>query len=186
MVNAMFDKHRGSKQAQSSSSDDSSLQGWESSVVNEKQPLSAAPESMQSGSCAMIGSTIKIKGDIRGEENLTIEGVVEGSVDLDGHELSIGKSGHVTADVKATVVRIQGEVRGDIIGSEKVVLSRSGNVLGNIVAPRVTLEDGAKFKGSIDMDPSGATQVSPSDATGHSLQEVAELDYAEGLAEELA
>ena len=111
---------------------------------------------------AMIGPTIKIKGDISGQENLTIEGLVDGSVDLDGHELSVGKSGHVTADIKASVVRIQGEVRGDIIGREKVILSRSGNVLGNIVAPRVTLEDGAKFKGSIDMDPGDAQAASSS------------------------
>jgi cytoskeletal protein CcmA (bactofilin family) len=109
----------------------------------------------------MIGPTIKIKGDISGEENLIIEGMVDGSVNLDGHELSIGNTGHVTANVKATVVRIQGEVRGDIVGREKVVLSRSGNVLGNIVAPRVTLEDGAKFKGSIDMDPGEVASASP-------------------------
>ncbi|MBH81267.1 MAG: hypothetical protein CMQ49_12245 [Gammaproteobacteria bacterium] len=101
----------------------------------------------------MIGPTIRIKGDISGEENLAIEGKVEGTVTLPGHELSVGQSGEVRADVHANVVRIDGEVTGDIAGVEKVIISKNGRVKGNIVAPRVTLEDGAKFKGSIDMDP---------------------------------
>ncbi|MBV1904704.1 MAG: polymer-forming cytoskeletal protein, partial [Pseudomonadales bacterium] len=63
------------------------------------------------------------------------------------------KSGKVTADIMAKVVKIEGEVTGDIAGDEKVVISSTGRVRGNIVAPRMTLEDGAKFKGSIDMDP---------------------------------
>lgn len=101
----------------------------------------------------MIGSTITIKGEITGDENLVIDGTVEGNIQLGGHELSVGKSGKVSADITAKTVKIEGEVRGDITGKEKVVLSNSGNVRGNIVAPRVTLEDGAIFKGSIDMDP---------------------------------
>ena len=132
----------------------------------------------------MIGPTIKIKGDISGEENLIIEGMVDGSVDLDGHELAIGKAGRVTADVKASVVRIQGEVRGDIVGREKVVLSRSGNVLGNIVAPRVTLEDGAKFKGSIDMDPGEGAHASPIPPS-LSIPLDSELEDGVGLVEDL-
>ena len=109
----------------------------------------------------MIGSTIKIKGDISGEENLVIEGKVEGTVSLKGHDLSVGQSGEVRADVTASIVRIDGEVTGDITGVEKVVVSKNGRVKGNIVAPRVTLEDGAKFKGSIDMDPAESTSAKP-------------------------
>ena len=101
----------------------------------------------------MIGPGIKINGDISGDENLVIKGKVDGKVDLGSNEVEIDQSGHVTADVSAKVVKIAGKVRGDIDGSEKVIISKSGNVKGNIVAPRVTLEDGAKFKGSIDMDP---------------------------------
>lgn len=101
----------------------------------------------------MIGSTIKIKGAISGEENLVIEGQVEGSVDLPGHDLTVGQKGQVDADLKAKTVKVEGRITGDIDGSEKVIITKTGRVLGNIVAPRVTLEDGAKFKGSIDMDP---------------------------------
>ena len=101
----------------------------------------------------MIGKSIEIKGTITGNENLVIEGTVDGSVDLPDHDLTIGESGKVTADLAAKNVKVEGQVTGDITGSEKVVISQSGRVRGNIIAPRVTLEDGAKFKGSIDMDP---------------------------------
>jgi cytoskeletal protein CcmA (bactofilin family) len=101
----------------------------------------------------MIGPSIEIKGTVTGDEDLVIQGKVEGTIDLKAHEVSVGESGRVSADIEAKVVKIDGEVAGDITGSEKVVISKSGNVRGNVVAPRVTLEDGAIFKGSIDMDP---------------------------------
>ena len=91
----------------------------------------------------MIGPSIKIKGEVTGEEDLLIQGRIEGTISLPNQEVSIGQAGRVSADIKARVVRIEGEVTGDITGSEKVVITKSGNVRGNIVAPRVTLEDGA-------------------------------------------
>ena len=101
----------------------------------------------------MIGPSIVIKGTVSGDEDLVIQGKVEGTIDLRDHEVSVGQSGKVHADISAKVVKVDGEVSGDISGNEKVVNSKSGNVRGKIVAPRVTLEDGAIFKGSIDMDP---------------------------------
>ena len=112
----------------------------------------------------MIGPTINIKGDITGDENLVIEGKVEGKVDLGSKDVTIGPTGRVRANINASVIKIEGEVHGDMQGEEKVVISKSGKVQGNIVAPRVTLEDGAKFKGSIDMDPAG-TVMSDSPVT---------------------
>ncbi len=109
----------------------------------------------------MIGPSITIKGTIQGAENLVIEGRVEGSVDLPDNDLTVGESGQVSADLNAKVVNVQGQVDGDITGKEKVVVAKSGRVRGNIVAPRVTLEDGAKFKGSIDMDPGDAASAKP-------------------------
>lgn len=106
----------------------------------------------------MIGKTISIKGDITGEESLIIEGKVDGTISLKNNDLTVGQSGVVNANITASVVRIDGEVKGDIIGIEKVVISKTGKVRGNIVGPRVTLEDGAKFKGSIDMDP-GSNEI---------------------------
>lgn len=101
----------------------------------------------------MIGPSIKIKGEVTGDEDLLIQGHVEGTINLNDHEVSVGQTGQVAADIRAKTIRIDGEVTGDITGNENVVISKSGNVRGNIVAPRVTLEDGAVFKGSIDMDP---------------------------------
>lgn len=102
----------------------------------------------------MIGQSIKIQGTISGAENLVIEGTVEGGVSLPDNDLTVGESGQVKADLSAKNVIVNGQVTGDIRGSEKVIISQTGRVQGNIVAPRVTLEDGAKFRGSIDMDPS--------------------------------
>lgn len=129
----------------------------------------------------MIGPSIKIKGEVTGEEDLLIQGKVEGTISLKDQELSVGESGRVTADIAARVVKIEGEVTGDISGSEKVVIARSGNVRGNIVAPRVTLEDGAIFKGSIDMDPGEAAAAKPTLTAQQSANSaVPELDVKSG------
>lgn len=101
----------------------------------------------------MIGPSIEIKGSVTGDEDLVIQGSVEGTIELSSHNVTIGQSGRVNADIRAKVVSVDGQVSGDLTGGEKVVISKSGNVRGNIVAPRVTLEDGAVFKGSIDMNP---------------------------------
>lgn len=101
----------------------------------------------------MIGPGIRIKGEISGDEDLFVQGKVEGTINLNNNEVIVGESGVVAADINARIVKIDGEVAGDVKGEENVVISRSGNVCGNIVAPRVTLEDGAIFRGSIDMDP---------------------------------
>ena len=120
----------------------------------------------------MIGPSIVIKGSVSGDEDLLIQGKVEGTVALADHEVSVGQSGQVHADIHAKIVKIDGEVTGDIRGDEKVVISKSGNVRGNIVAPRVTLEDGAIFKGSIDMDPGEeAPAVSLASATSGDSEE---------------
>ncbi len=102
---------------------------------------------------AVIGSTVKVRGEILSEENLVVEGEVEGSISVTDNELVIGRSGRINADINAKVIRIDGEVEGDISGKEKVIISQSGNVRGNVVASRVALEDGARFKGNIDMGP---------------------------------
>ena len=114
---------------------------------------SSASAPANSGRAAVIGPGIHINGDISGNENLIVEGKVDGKIRLDANQVDIGQNGQVNADITAKTIKIAGEVRGDVNGTEKVVISSSGNVHGNIVAPRMTLEDGAIFKGSIDMDP---------------------------------
>jgi cytoskeletal protein CcmA (bactofilin family) len=134
----------------------------------------AARETVTARSNAMIGPSIVIKGTVSGDEDLLVQGKVEGSIELRDNEVSVGQSGQVTADVSAKTVKIDGEVTGDISGGEKVVISKSGRVRGNIVAPRVTLEDGAIFKGSIDMDPGDSAASTVSLASQRNVDKPAE------------
>ena len=102
---------------------------------------------------ATIGPSIAIKGDISGEEDLFIEGRVEGSIKLRQHNVTVGTSGRVSADIHGKRICIEGQVKGDLLG-EEVTIRKSGRVEGNAKAPRVTLENGCNFRGSIDMKPS--------------------------------
>ncbi|MEE8316550.1 MAG: polymer-forming cytoskeletal protein [Syntrophobacteria bacterium] len=101
---------------------------------------------------AIIGPSISIKGTLAGEEDLIIQGQVEGKIDLKRNNVTVGKNGRIKADIYGKVISIEGEVEGNLFGEEKIVLRQSGVVGGNMTAPRVNLEDGARFKGSIDMD----------------------------------
>ena len=133
----------------------------------------------------MIGSKVKVTGDIESAEDLLIEGEVNGTVTLAENELVIGNSGRVSADIEAKTVRIEGEVQGDITGRERVVITASGNVQGNVSAPRVMLEDGGRFKGSIDMGgskaaatPSPAPKTPPAEGTAQAKAGVAGVEKA--------
>ena len=112
----------------------------------------------------MIGPTITIKGDLSGEEDLLIEGRVEGKIELPRHSITIGKSGRIKADVYAKMITVEGEVEGNLFGEEQLVLRQSSTVRGNITAPRVSLDDGANFKGSIDMSSKEKAAAAPSKA----------------------
>jgi len=102
---------------------------------------------------AMIGASIHIDGDLRGEEDLLIEGEVNGTVQLKNNSLTIGAQGKVRADVYAQSIIVDGFMEGDLYGSERVAIRKNAQVRGNVTSPRVSLEDGAKFKGAIEMDP---------------------------------
>ena len=116
-------------------------------------PASAANEPpRRSSTGATIGPSIFIKGDLSGEEDLVIEGRVEGKVDLKQNNVTVGKNGRVRADVFGKVVIIEGEVDGNVFAREQAILRQAGAIRGNITAPRVVLEDGSRFKGSIDME----------------------------------
>jgi cytoskeletal protein CcmA (bactofilin family) len=95
------------------------------------------------------------------QRNQHREGVIEGRSVQSAQDIEVAESGKVVASIEARVVRIGGEVTGDISGAEKVMIMKSGRVLGNIVAPRVQLEDGSLFRGSIDMTPVPVAEVKP-------------------------
>ena len=108
---------------------------------------------------AVIGRSIRIDGDLCGEEDLRIEGDVNGTVQLRNNTLTIGSEGKISANVYAKSVTVDGLMEGDIYGSERVTVRKNAQVNGNITAPRVSLEDGAKFKGSIEMDPAAVEKA---------------------------
>ncbi|MFZ0486430.1 MAG: polymer-forming cytoskeletal protein [Arenicellales bacterium] len=101
---------------------------------------------------SVLSPSITVKGDISGTEDLVLEGRMEGSISLPKNEIMIGPEGQVKADITALKVSVEGRLIGDIRGSERVIIKHSGHVEGNIVAPRVVLEDGCQFKGSVEMN----------------------------------
>jgi cytoskeletal protein CcmA (bactofilin family) len=103
-----------------------------------------------------IGKSVVIKGELTGSEDLTIEGHVEGKIELRQNVLTIGPNGKIKAQVFAKSVIILGEVTGNVTASEKVDLRDNGSVDGDIASPRVAIAEGAHFRGSIDMQRAGA------------------------------
>ncbi len=102
-----------------------------------------------------IGKSVVIKGELNGSEDLTIEGQVEGKIELRQNVLTIGPNGKIKAQVFAKSVIILGEVTGNVTATEKVDIRDNGSVDGDIAAPRVAIAEGAHFRGSIDMQRSG-------------------------------
>ena len=98
-----------------------------------------------------IGQSVVIKGELKGSEDLTIEGAVEGKIELPENVLTIGPNGRIKAQVSAKVVIVLGEVNGNVTASEKVDIRDGGSVDGDLASPRVAIADGAHFRGSVDM-----------------------------------
>jgi len=104
---------------------------------------------------AIIGPSIRIKGTLSGKEDLLIQGRVEGRIDLKKNNITVGKRGRIKGNICGKVISIEGEVRGNLVGEKRIVLRQSGRVRGDMRAPRINLEEGAKFKGDIDTDSNG-------------------------------
>jgi cytoskeletal protein CcmA (bactofilin family) len=103
-----------------------------------------------------IGKSVVIKGELNGSEDLTIEGQVEGRIELRDHVLTIGPNGKIKAELFAKSIVILGEVVGNVSATEKVDIRENGSVDGDITAPRVAIAEGAHFRGSVDMQNKGA------------------------------
>lgn len=108
-----------------------------------------------------IGKSVVIKGELNGSEDLTIEGQVEGKIELKDHVLTIGPHGRIRAEVFAKVVVVQGEVAGNIKAAEKVFIQDTGAVEGDITAPKVAIAEGSRFRGSVDMRPAAKQESDP-------------------------
>jgi cytoskeletal protein CcmA (bactofilin family) len=137
-------------------------------------PVTAPPAPMNTASperrdTACLGASITIVGDVTGDDDLTILGRLEGKVDLPKNSVTIGPGAKVKADIRAKAVSVAGEVTGNIVATEQVVIRKTATMLGNLAAPRVGLEDGCCFRGSVEMEApaaKGRPASAPAPATG--------------------
>ena len=111
-------------------------------------PGDAAADSLD----GWLGSNLRVKGDITGTEDLLIDGSVEGLVELDGRKLTVGPTAKVTADINARDVVVYGFVKGNVHAKGRIVIKKDGSVIGNLTTAQIMIEDGADFKGSIEID----------------------------------
>jgi cytoskeletal protein CcmA (bactofilin family) len=125
-----------------------------------------------------IGKSVVIKGELNGSEDLTIEGHVEGTIQLRDHVLTIGPNGRIKAQVFAKAVIVLGEVTGNVTASDKVDIRDNGSVDGDIVSPRVAIAEGAHFRGSVDMQRKGAAPEKAKPALAQSAPQSAPQSQA--------
>ncbi|HYY70160.1 MAG TPA: polymer-forming cytoskeletal protein [Terriglobales bacterium] len=100
---------------------------------------------------ATIGKSLVIKGEVTGSESLYIDGRVEGSINLAGNRVTVGRNGVVAANINAREIVVLGKVRGNLVASDRVDIRSEGSLTGDVVAQRISIEDGAFFKGGIDI-----------------------------------
>jgi len=128
----------------------------------EQQRHQGGPSLPAGGETAYIGKSLLIKGEVSGSEPLHIEGRIEGSISLPGGHVSVGRQGVVTSSVHAGEVIVRGTLQGNITASDRVEIHRGGNVIGEVVTQRISIEDGAQMKGSIKMgrpDPNAHLEI---------------------------
>ena len=130
-----------------------------STLTSEPTPVSAARNAiMNSNEQATIGKSLIIKGEVTGSEALYIDGRVEGSINLAGNRVTIGRNGVVSANVVAREIVIIGKVRGNLNASDRVDIRNEGSLTGDVIAQRISIEDGAFFKGGIDIQKPNSQQ----------------------------
>jgi cytoskeletal protein CcmA (bactofilin family) len=126
-------------------------EGTDSMNTDAMRPLGATADR----STARLGPSLHIKGEISGNEDLSIEGSVEGLVELDGRKLTVGATAKLTADIIAKEVVVYGSVKGNLRAKDRIEIKKDGSVNGDLTTARIMIEDGAYFKGSIEIDKSG-------------------------------
>lgn len=109
-------------------------------------------EAMMGGAAARLGANLHVKGEIIGSEDLLIEGTFEGLVQLDEGKLTIETTAEVTADIAATQVVVSGKVKGNVRAKNRIEIKKDGSVTGDLTTPQIFIEDGAYFKGSVEIE----------------------------------
>jgi len=120
----------------------------ETKSTDAPRPMDAAAE----GTTGWLGSSLRVKGEISGTEDLLIDGLVEGQIQLDGRKLTVGKTAKLTADIIARDVVVYGYVKGNVRAKGRVEIKKDGYVVGNLTTAQIMIEGGADFKGTIEID----------------------------------
>lgn len=126
--------------------------------------VSAAKPVERKGGQALIGKSLKVKGTITGHEDLYVDGEIEGTVELEENSLTVGPNGNVNADVKARDITVLGRLTGNVRAGERIEIRKTGSLEGDLTTSRIVIEDGAVFRGSIDIvkpEPSGGSASRP-------------------------
>ena len=118
-------------------------------------PMDSTYPGTTSGATARLGASLHIKGEITGNEDLQIDGSVEGLVQLEDRKLVVGASAKVTADIIAREIMVYGNVKGNLRARDRIEIKKDGSVVGDLTTARIMIEDGAYFKGSIEIDKAG-------------------------------
>jgi cytoskeletal protein CcmA (bactofilin family) len=126
-----------------------------STTAHQAEPAKPVTVRQQEKGAVNIGKSVIIKGELSGSEDLTIEGQVEGKIELRENILTIGPNGRIKAAVFAKSIVVEGQVTGDVTATERVDIRDNGSVDGDLVSPRVAIADGAHFRGAIDMQRQG-------------------------------
>jgi len=121
------------------------------------RPVAAA--AVTGGDQATIGKSLIVKGELSGSESLYIDGKVEGTINLPGNRVTVGRNGQVAANILAREIVVLGKVRGNCQASDRVDIRAEGSLTGDVIAARISIEDGAFFKGGIDIRKGGADKV---------------------------
>ena len=131
------------------------------SAVSEPTTPAAAPRPAATSTAdqATIGKSLVIKGEVTGSESLYIDGRVEGSINLSGNRVTVGRNGVVSANINAREIVVLGKVRGNLTASDRVDIRSDGSLTGDVVAARISIEDGAFFKGGIDIRKAGQNRT---------------------------
>src|SRR2546427_12201839 len=128
---------------------------WGKKNTDEMSPLDATPEH----EAAWLGSSLQVKGEITGTEDLLIDGAVEGLIQLDERKLTGGATAKLTADINARDVVVYGSVKGNVRATGRIEIKKDGSIIGNLTTAQIMIEDGADFKGSIEIDRSAAEEA---------------------------
>jgi cytoskeletal protein CcmA (bactofilin family) len=150
-------------------------------AMSASEPASAPrPVTTTTADQATIGKSLVIKGEVTGSESLYIDGRVEGSINLSGNRVTVGRNGVVSANINAREIVVLGKVRGNLTASDRVDIRSDGSLTGDVIAARISIEDGAFFKGGIDIRKGGQPQQQQPKANGEEKAVASESTAAVG------